>query len=337
MNDLSPLHKIINPLSDRFNELNVFEKVSWEQERSFAMQQLSRTPKLMSAAINDPLGVKASILNLAAIGISLNPVLQHAYLVPRGGKICLDISFRGLIKTAVDSGSIKCCKSELVYEKDREDNKFEWRGVFSSPLHCADVFGERGKVIGGYCLAKLTDDSIMCETMSLAEINKARSKSKAQTGDVPWVNWWEEMAKKTLIKRASKTWPQTSGDDRLATAINVLNEHEGITINGSEVNKESVKYGVASLEARMLIDNEKEKPETEEKTEKPKLKDESVVSDITEFDLILDEIESACRDEDLSICKDKISKSEQISEEDKDKLRIAYKDKQKEFKNEKII
>ena len=119
MNDIAPLSKIIKPLSKRFNELNVFNKVSWEQECAFSIQHLSRSPKLMSLALNDPLNVQLSVLNVAAIGISLNPALQHAYLVPRGGKICLDISFRGLIKIATDSGSIKWAKTELVYEEDK--------------------------------------------------------------------------------------------------------------------------------------------------------------------------------------------------------------------------
>lgn len=37
------------------------------------------------------------------------------------------------------------------------------------------------------------------------------------------------MAKKTVIKRASKQWPQSSGRERLDEAVVVVNEHEGLT------------------------------------------------------------------------------------------------------------
>lgn len=317
MNDIAPLSKIIKPLSKRFNELNVFNKVSWEQECAFSIQHLSRSPSLMSLAINDSLNVQLAVLNVAAIGISLNPALQHAYLVPRGGKICLDISFRGLIKIATDSGSIKWAKSELVYEED----EFEWNGVCERPTHKADIFGKRGKVIGGYCLAKLNDDSFMLEAMSIDDIKKIQSKSKAKRDDSPWALWWEEMAKKSIIKRAAKTWPQAATGDSLETAISVLNEHEGIVIDGDEVLKEVKKSGMEALKCS-LDDKETEN------------KEQSAVLEVSNYDLILDEIEAASNKDGLSICVDKITNNEDLNEDDKGKLRIAYQNKQKEIEDE---
>jgi len=320
MNGITTLSKIIKPLYKRFDELNVFNKVSWEKECAFSIQQLSRSPKLMSAAINDPLGVRSSILNVAAIGISLNPALQHAYLVPRGGIICLDISFRGLIKIATDSGSIKWAKSELVYE----DDEFEWNGVCERPTHKADIFGKRGKVIGGYCLAKLNDDSFMLEAMSLDEIKKVQSKSKAQSSDSPWFNWWEEMAKKSIIKRAAKTWPQTETGDRLEKAISVLNEHEGIVIDEAETVKEVKTSGIGAL--KDLLDD-KETEDTENK-------EQETVLEAGDYDVILDEIECSYSKDALSICVDKITNNEDLNEDDKVKLRIAYQNKQKEIEDD---
>jgi recombination protein RecT len=38
---------------------------------------------------------------VAAIGITLNPASKLAYLVPRDGMVCLDISYMGLLHRAV--------------------------------------------------------------------------------------------------------------------------------------------------------------------------------------------------------------------------------------------
>ena len=59
--------------------------------------------------------------------------------------------------------------------------------------------------------------------MSLAEIKATEATSKAKNG--PWKNFWEEMARKTIVKRASKYWPRA---ERLDNAIHVINEDEGV-------------------------------------------------------------------------------------------------------------
>jgi recombinational DNA repair protein RecT len=60
--------------------------------------------------------------------------------------------------------------------------------------------------------------------MSAAEIKTIRAAAKQ---DGVWSKWPEEMAKKAIIKRASKQWPKTDREDRLDKAVAVLNEYEG--------------------------------------------------------------------------------------------------------------
>ena len=209
-------------MQQRFETNAAGTAVIYEKECLFARQQLAKNDYTLKAAVNNPEALQGAILNVAAIGISLNPATAHAYLVPRGGVICLDISYRGLIKLATDSGAIKWAKAELVYTNDQ----FEWNGPCTEPTHKADPFStDRGDVKGAYCIAKLPDDSVLVEVMSLADIKKVQATSKAGSG--PWVTWWDEMAKKTIIKRASKTWPQTENTQRFSKAVDVLNEHEG--------------------------------------------------------------------------------------------------------------
>lgn len=195
--------------------------LDYKQECLFARQQITKNDYTTKTAADNPGSLRSAILNVSAIGISLNPALSHAYLVPRDGKICLDISYRGLVKLATDVGAIQWAKTELVYQNDA----FVWNGPNKEPEHKADPFSDRGDVVGGYCLAKLPDGSFMVETMTRAEMDKIQATSKAGNG--PWKHWPDEMRKKTVTKRASKSWPQSGGRGRVDTAISVLNEHEG--------------------------------------------------------------------------------------------------------------
>lgn len=198
--------------------------LDFEKECLFARQQLLKNDFTLKVAGGNPSSLQAAILNVAAIGISLNPAQQHAYLVPRDGSICLDISFRGLTYLATESGAIKWAKVELVYEADT----FAWCGPAEMPKHEADPFSDRGEIKGGYCIAKLPDDSVMVEVMPIAEIHKIRDTSKAYSKKGgPWINWFEEMAKKTILKRAAKSWPQTPNRRRVDAAVEVLHQSEG--------------------------------------------------------------------------------------------------------------
>lgn len=228
MSSTKELMQIINDQQKRFTELDQANGniLNFKQECLFARQQIIKSDFTLDVASKNPASLQASILNVAAIGISLNPALQHAFLVPRDGHICLDLSYRGLTKIATDAGAIKWAKAELVYENDT----FKYLGINKAPEFSADVFGDRGKLRGGYCIAKLPDGEVLVDTMPIDEIHKVRDSSKAYTKKKagPWVDWYEEMCKKTLIKRAYKTWPQTPNRVRLDKAIDVLNESEGI-------------------------------------------------------------------------------------------------------------
>jgi recombination protein RecT len=218
------LNEIITSVQAPFLKLDLAngKLLNWEQECLFAKQQIMKSDGYsLKVAQGNPASLKNAICNISAIGISLNPALAHAYLVPRGGAICLDVSYRGLVYLATQCGAIQWAKAELVYAND----EFTWNGIMDAPEHKANPFADRGEVTGGYCLAKLPDGSIMTDVMSRAELDKIKNTSKAKDG--PWKNWETEMQKKSLIKRASKSFPQTGDRKRIDTAIEVINEHEG--------------------------------------------------------------------------------------------------------------
>lgn len=194
--------------------------VTWQKEASFALQAIEKSEYLQKAK---PSSIRNAVVNVASVGLSLNPAQKLAYLVPRDGLCCLDISYIGLTKIATDSGSVLVVKAECV----RKNDEFEYMGPFERPTHKFNPFAStetRGEVIGAYTIAKLANGETLIETLSLEEINKIRATSKAKNSPA-WNEWFDEMAKKSVIKRAYKMWPTT---DRLSKAVEVINEHEGL-------------------------------------------------------------------------------------------------------------
>lgn len=217
----------------RFNAVNKY-KLGFKREANFALQLLRANDFLLSTAQKNPESLENAISNLAAIGISLNPATKESYLVPRGGIVCLDISAIGLIKLATDSGSILWGQAKLVYELDTYENQ----GVSKEPLHKYKAFGDRGKLVGGYVVAKTHDGDYLIEEMSLKDCHDIRDRSEAwkaftakKTKSCPWSTDEGEMVKKTIIKRASKYWPKS---ERVDAAVQMLNSFEGIDFNAEK-------------------------------------------------------------------------------------------------------
>ena len=220
--------RVLHQQKDKFINQAIQSGADWNAESFFALQLLTLKDKksLAFTAHNNPASLVAAILNVAAIGISLNPALKHAYLVPRDGSVVLDISYKGLKTLAEREGSIVCASTELVYSNDT----FRWKGAFEKPEFDADVFADtedRGDFRGVFCEAILPGGQLLADKMSASEIYKIRSMSKAfQNAKGPWITFFEEMVKKTMLKRAYKGWPAPASSG-LAKAIDVLNEHEG--------------------------------------------------------------------------------------------------------------
>lgn len=208
--------------------------LSFKIEQQFALEAMTKNNYLFSVAQENPNSLYASMTKLAAVGLSLNSANQYAYLIPRSRKngnqyvkeVCLDISYKGLIKIATDTGSIKWAKAEIV----READTFNYKGPCEMPEHICDPFKtDRGKYVGVYCIAKTADDDFLVEIMTEQECMEIANKSEAfKKNSGPWAEFGGEMRKKAVIKRASKTWPKTDRSERIHTAVDVLNEHEGI-------------------------------------------------------------------------------------------------------------
>nr|WP_052738469.1 recombinase RecT [Robbsia andropogonis] len=217
---------IVYGVREQFERVTIDNSINFEREAAFAMQILEGNDFLLSTAMKDPASMRAAIENVSAIGISLNPARKQAYLVPRGGKICLDISYMGMLDIAISSGSIQWGKAEVVYAND----SFSLNGFDKPPRHDHDPFStERGNVVGVYVVVKMHSGDYLTDTMPIADVMKIKARSESgKKGNGPWSTDFNEMAKKTIIRRAYKTWPKT---ERLDNAIHHMDTEGGTGID----------------------------------------------------------------------------------------------------------
>lgn len=206
------------------------EKV-WAREIMFALQILRGNDALQKV---DQESIKNSVVNIALCGTTLNPAMNMAYLVPRDGKCCLDISYRGLAAIAMDSGSVKHVAPRLVYSFDKFDF---WEEDGEPHVKHAPEFAPPPEftagsekfwdfLICGYVVATLFDGTkIVTQPLPKWKLEKAMRTSKTSSGKTPWRTHPDEMCLKTLVKHAYKLLPQT---DRMSNAVTILNEHEGL-------------------------------------------------------------------------------------------------------------
>ncbi|MGE0350024.1 recombinase RecT [Hydrogenophaga sp.] len=221
-NAVALIREDIYSVQERFDKM-AGGALNFEREAGFAVQVITGNEYAMKIAMANRQSVIHAVTNVGAIGISLNPAKRQAYLVPRDGKICLDISYMGLLDLAIQSGSIMWGQAELVYAADR----FELRGFDNPPLHNRDPFApDRGAIVGVYVVVKTRDGDYLTTTMSISDVFDIRDRSQSwksgQKG--PWKTDEGEMIKKTVIKRAYKLWPKT---DRLDQAVEHLNRENG--------------------------------------------------------------------------------------------------------------
>lgn len=238
MSEAKSIAEVIEFTGERFKSIAP-SYLKYDAEKGFAIQLLNNNQYLMQAAQASPASLQQAITNVAAIGLSLNPAEKLAYLITRNikikngnkdewvSRIFLEPSYMGLIRLATDSGSIEWCKADVVYSQD----EFFDNGPGEKPTHRYQAFKDRGEIVGVYCTAKTCKGDYLNTLMDMQAICSIRDRSESykRSKSGPWVSDFIEMAKKTVIRNAFKTWPRT--DERrfamMAEAVHISNENEG--------------------------------------------------------------------------------------------------------------
>lgn len=163
-----------------------------------ATTALLRVPKLAEC---DQASFMLAMLNCSALG--LEPDGRRCHLIPfenrkLGIVECqLIIDYKGLIELAKRSGEVSTWQPFTVCERD----VFTWKnGVVD---HSINWLEDRGKVLAYYSQVTGKDGSRDYEVMTRAEVEAIRARSRAGNSG-PWVTDFDEMGKKTVMRRHSK-------------------------------------------------------------------------------------------------------------------------------------
>lgn len=166
------------------------------------------TPKLKECSAPS---VLASMLNAAQLGLEPNTPLGQAYLIPYWNsktgceEAQFQIGYKGLLSLAYRNPEIQSIQAHTVYEND----KFEYSFGLNPTLTHVPALKNRGEAICYYAIYNMANGGYGFEVMSKADIEEHKSKySKADNkGFSPWSTNFDEMAKKTVIKKLLKYAP----------------------------------------------------------------------------------------------------------------------------------
>ena len=159
-----------------------------------------------------PATVLGAMMQCSQLGLMPGAILGHAYFLPfwnskENSYDCqLIIGYRGMLELARRSGSINNIYAYGVYSQD----------IFRMELGLNPVLehipGDHDRniddLIGVYAVAHLKDGGSQFEYLSRKDIDKARSFSKAASkNSSPWHSHYEDMARKTAIRKLFKLLP----------------------------------------------------------------------------------------------------------------------------------
>lgn len=153
-----------------------------------------------------PQSFVTAVLRVAQLGLEPNTPLGQAYLIPYGGKVTLQVGYKGLIELAYRSQKITAIEAREI----RQNDEFEYQlGIHPNLIHKPPFGKDRGPVIGYYAYFTTTNGAISFEVATVEEMKAFAQRHSASfsKSDSPWQNFFDEMAKKTMIKRVLKYAP----------------------------------------------------------------------------------------------------------------------------------
>lgn len=193
----------------------------------------NRTPDLQACTTDS---IIQSLIKAAEIGLVPNTAHGHAYLVPFNSKqkngtwlkeAQLQVGYKGYIYMGTKYGIFAAIDSRDVYARDHFEVLFDPEPRMVHRPYLGD--DDRGPLTHVYAYGKLKSGAgVVFEVMTRRQVETIRdSTAKGSNGPSPvWRNNFEEMAKKTVLRRLLKDQPC---DDALAKAMEYDAEAETVT------------------------------------------------------------------------------------------------------------
>lgn len=194
------IYDVIKGMQSQF-ALALPKHINTDRFVRIAITTIRQNPKLAKCSQESLLG---SLMVSAQLGLEPG-LLGQSYIIPYGNEAQFQIGYKGMIELLRRSGQLKDIYAYPVYENDN------FRVVYGTRrnLEHEPNFANPGNLVGFYSVAILKDDAIAFEYMTVAQIEKHRDRfSKvAKSQNSVWNTDFEEMAKKTVVKKLLKYLP----------------------------------------------------------------------------------------------------------------------------------
>lgn len=180
-----------------------------ERFTRMTLSAISVNPQLGQCTPKSFLG---GMMQAAQLGLEPNTPLGQAYILPYKNHGVLEaqfqIGYKGLIDLAYRSGEIAVIQAHIVYEND----EFVCEYGLEPKLTHKPASGDRGKAVSVYAMFKTNNGGFGFECMSMDDARKHAEKYSKTYGSQysPWSTNFEEMAKKTVLKKVLKYAPLKS-------------------------------------------------------------------------------------------------------------------------------
>lgn len=230
-----------------------------ERFTRMALSTLNNNPKLRECS---QITFLAAMMNAAQLGLEPNTPLGQAYLIPyrnHGKMECqFQLGYKGLIDLVYRNPNIQTVQAQCVYENDEFDYEL---GLEPKLVH-KPALTDRGKLILVYALWKAENGGYGFEVMSKEDIDthaRKYSQSYSSTSS-PWKSNYEEMAKKTVIKKCLKYAPLRSDMLRAVSTDETIKS--SISVDMSEVAPNEVEGEYEEMEQQAETAAETSETET---------------------------------------------------------------------------
>ena len=192
-----------------------------ERFTRIVLSAISVNPKLGHCTPQSFLG---AMMTSAQLGLEVNTPLGQAYVLPYNNKGTMEAQFqlgyKGLIDLAYRSGEVESIQAHIVYEND----EFECEYGLEPKLTHKPADTDRGEPVKVYAVFKTKSGGFGFEVMSMEDVRKHAAKYSQSYGSnySPWKTNFNEMAKKTVLKRVLKYAPLKSDFVRAAVQDEVI-------------------------------------------------------------------------------------------------------------------
>ena len=148
----------------------------------------------------------------AQLGVEPNTPLGQAYLLPywnsknNAYECQFQLGYKGLLDLAYRSGEISVIQAHIVYAEDTFSYSFGLR----PELKHVPAKENRGEPVFVYAIFHTKDGGYGFDVSSIEDIRAHAQKYSKSFNNGPWQTNFEEMAKKTVLKRVLKYAPLKS-------------------------------------------------------------------------------------------------------------------------------